>query len=71
MIRLAFSSVADMAVIPLQDHMKLDNSARMNFPGKASGYWQWRFTPEMLTDFIAERLGKLTEIFGRNIEKDG
>lgn len=65
LIRLAFSSVADMAVIPLQDHMKLDNSARMNFPGKASGYWQWRFTPEMLTGEIQMRLVEMTELYGR------
>ena len=65
MIRLAFSSVADMAVVPLQDHMKLDNSARMNFPGKASSYWQWRFTPEMLTGEIQMRLVELTELYGR------
>ncbi len=65
MIRLAFASVANMAVAPLQDLMKLDNSARMNFPGKASGYWQWRFTPEMLTDEIRRRLVELTELYGR------
>ncbi len=65
LIRLAFSSVADMAVIPLQDHMKLDNSARMNYPGKASGYWQWRFTPETLTDEISYRLAELTALYGR------
>ena len=65
MIRLALASVADMAVIPLQDHMKLDNAARMNFPGKASGYWQWRFTPEMLTGEIRDRLAELTELYGR------
>jgi 4-alpha-glucanotransferase len=65
MIRLAFASAADMAVIPLQDHMKLDNVARMNFPGKASGYWQWRFTPDMLTGEIQKRLVELTELYGR------
>ena len=65
LIRLAFSSVANMAVIPLQDHMKRDNSARMNFPGKASGYWQWRFTPGALTDEIRYRLAELTELYGR------
>jgi 4-alpha-glucanotransferase len=65
MIRMAFSSVADMAVIPLQDHMKLDNSARMNFPGKSSGYWQWRFTSQMLTGEIQRRLVEITELYGR------
>ena len=68
MIRLAFSSVADMAVIPLQDHMKLDNAARMNFPGKSSGYWQWRYTPDMLTGEIQMRLAELTELYGRLLQ---
>jgi 4-alpha-glucanotransferase len=71
LMRLAYASVADTAVVPLQDLMSLGNEARMNFPGKTGGWWTWRYTSEMLTDFIAERLGELTEIFGRNIEKDG
>ncbi len=70
MIRLAFSSSADLAVIPLQDHMKLDNAARMNFPGKSNGYWQWRFTPEMLTGEIQKRLVEMTELYGRLPQTD-
>jgi 4-alpha-glucanotransferase len=65
LIRLAYSSVADMAIIPLQDLMNLDNRARMNFPGKASGYWKWRFTPSMLSDEIGSRLAELSELYGR------
>jgi 4-alpha-glucanotransferase len=45
--------------------MKLDNSARMNFPGKSSGYWQWRFTSQMLTGEIQRRLVEITELYGR------
>jgi 4-alpha-glucanotransferase len=71
LIRLAYASVADTAVIPLQDLMSLGNEARMNFPGKTGGWWTWRYTSEMLTDFIADRLGELTEIFGRYTENDG
>ncbi|MFN2122513.1 MAG: 4-alpha-glucanotransferase, partial [Candidatus Promineifilaceae bacterium] len=65
MIRLAYASVADSAVVPLQDLMKLDNSARMNYPGKLGGWWTWRYTPEMLTDEIVQRLCEITELFGR------
>lgn len=64
-IRLAWSAVADMAIAPLQDVLRLDGKARMNFPGKASGYWKWRFTRDMLTDQHASALHKLTRIFGR------
>lgn len=65
MIRLAYASVADMAVVPLQDLMSLGNEARMNFPGKTGGYWKWRYTPEMLTPHIGYRLREFTELYGR------
>lgn len=65
LIRLAYASVADTAVIPLQDLMILDNQARMNYPGKTGGYWQWRYTSDMLTYDIANRLRELTELYGR------
>ncbi|GAB2895891.1 4-alpha-glucanotransferase [Uliginosibacterium flavum] len=43
LIRAACASVADTAIHPLQDVLGLGAEARMNFPGKAEGYWQWRF----------------------------
>jgi 4-alpha-glucanotransferase len=65
LIRLGFAAVADTAVATLQDLMDLDNQARMNFPGKPSGNWQWRYETHMLTDDIAQRLAALTELYGR------
>jgi 4-alpha-glucanotransferase len=65
MIRLAFASVADTAVIPLQDTMKLGSEARMNVPSQAAGNWQWRFTRGMLTLEIIGRLRELAEIYNR------
>jgi 4-alpha-glucanotransferase len=70
MVRLAFASVADTAVIPMQDLMQLDNQARMNYPGRVGGYWQWRFTPDMLTDIIGYRLRELSELYGRSGDED-
>jgi 4-alpha-glucanotransferase len=64
-IRLAWSSVSNFAIAPLQDILRLDTKARMNFPGKASGYWKWRYEKEMLTPRHAAELLKLTAIFGR------
>ncbi|MFW5793448.1 MAG: 4-alpha-glucanotransferase [Bacteroidota bacterium] len=64
-IRLAWSTVAEIAIAPLQDVLRLDTEARMNFPGKASGYWKWRYKKDMLTKQDAEDLLKLTNIFGR------
>jgi 4-alpha-glucanotransferase len=65
MIRLAFSSVADTAVIPLQDILGLDNRARMNIPGTAEGNWRWRFERGALDRRVRERLAELTALFSR------
>jgi 4-alpha-glucanotransferase len=70
MVRLAQASVADTAVIPLQDLMSLGNEARMNFPGKVGGWWTWRYTESMLTPVIAGRLREQTELYGRVYEPD-
>jgi 4-alpha-glucanotransferase len=65
MIRLAMMSVGDTAVIPLQDMLNLDNSARMNFPGKVGGYWGWRYPRGVLTDALAYRMRELAFLYGR------
>lgn len=65
MIRLAFGSVANMAVVPLQDVFGLGTEARMNFPSRAGGNWTWRYTPDRLTDEAARRLAVLAEVYGR------
>jgi 4-alpha-glucanotransferase len=62
----AFSSVADMAVLPLQDLLSLGTQARMNLPGRASGNWGWRFLPEQITGHLAHRLLETTTLFGRD-----
>jgi 4-alpha-glucanotransferase len=70
LIRLAYMSVADTAVIPLQDTMKLGNEARMNFPGKQSGNWGWRYTGDMLTAVIVHRLRDKAILYGREPQND-
>jgi 4-alpha-glucanotransferase len=65
MIRLAFSSTADTAVIPLQDAMKLGSEARMNVPSRSGGNWQWRFTEDMITEQIIGRLREISRLYGR------
>ncbi|GMQ78988.1 MAG: 4-alpha-glucanotransferase [Anaerolineae bacterium] len=65
MIRLAYASVADMAVVPVQDLLKLDNAARMNYPGKSGGWWTWRLKESALTGEVAARLAEISELFGR------
>ncbi len=65
-VRLAWSSVSDMAIAPLQDILRLGAEGRMNFPGKSPGYWKWRYHKEMLTPGHAEDLLKLTKTYGRS-----
>ncbi len=65
LIRLALMSVADTAIIPLQDVLGLDSQGRINTPGRASGNWGWRYSQDMLTASLSDRLRSLTEIYGR------
>lgn len=64
-IRLALMSVANTAIMPLQDVLGLGAEARMNTPGVNGGNWRWRFTADMLTDAVRDRLRELTDIYGR------
>ena len=65
LIRLAFASVADLAIVPLQDALDLGTEARMNLPGRLSGNWRWRFRAEHLTPALGERLRELATLYGR------
>jgi len=65
MVTAAFASVADTAIVPLQDVLGLGSEARMNFPGRAAGNWAWRFTAEQLGAAVVDRLGALTALHGR------
>jgi 4-alpha-glucanotransferase len=64
-IRLALSSVANQAIIPLQDILNLGADARMNTPGKAEGNWGWRYRPDALNSEYSIRLRDLVMIYGR------
>ena len=65
MIRLALSSVADTAIIPLQDVLGLGTEARMNYPSRAAGNWGWRCRPGALKPDLSRRLAEMTELYGR------
>ena len=65
MIRLAMGSVADTAVIPLQDLLGLGESARMNRPAGKGGNWRWRAPQEILPQEAADRFAQMTRTYGR------
>lgn len=65
MIRLALASVADTAIIPMQDVLGLGTDARMNLPGSTTGNWRWRFREDQLSDASAARLAELSRMYDR------
>jgi 4-alpha-glucanotransferase len=65
MIRAVLSSVADVAIVPLQDVLGLGSKARMNLPGKVSGNWKWRYRPGTLKGELSARLRALVGLYDR------
>ncbi len=65
LLEVAWASRAALAVAPLQDVLGLGSEARMNLPGTEEGNWQWRYTPDQLTDELAQRLRALTKASNR------
>lgn len=64
-IRLAYSTTADICIIPMQDILSLGTEKRMNTPGVSSGNWTFRYKKDMLNDDIKNELLYLTKMFNR------
>jgi 4-alpha-glucanotransferase len=61
LIRIALASRAAVAILPVQDVLRLDNSARMNLPGTTGKHnWTWRLEPGQLTAELAAQLREET-----------
>lgn len=65
LIRLAHSSIAKYSIIPMQDYLCLDSSARINTPGVSSGNWMFRIKDNALSDELANSIAQVTEHYGR------
>jgi 4-alpha-glucanotransferase len=65
LIRVAWASVANTAIAPMQDVLRLGDEARMNIPGQAVGNWSWRMSPSHLDATLADGLRELTHAYGR------
>ena len=65
LMRLAWMSVAVLAIAPMQDVLRLGSEARMNTPGQAWGNWSWRFTWSQVPDWVAGALAEMTRTYGR------
>lgn len=65
LIRQVEASVAQLAILPMQDILGLPGTARMNKPGTTKGNWLWRMKPEELTPKTGKRLHALAALYGR------
>jgi malto-oligosyltrehalose synthase/4-alpha-glucanotransferase len=65
MIRLALSSTADIAIIPMQDLLNKPGRHRMNTPASTEGNWQWRLKKEELKEALSARVKRMVSIYGR------
>ena len=69
LIHTAMVSVAETCIVPLQDILGLDDSARMNIPGQPEHNWCWRFASDSLSDELRQRMQQLNEVSGRAPKK--
>ena len=68
LIRLAMTSVGEMAVFPLQDVLGLGSAGRLNTPGRPDGNWTWRYREDVLRPQLADALRELARASGRWLE---
>ena len=64
-IRLALASVADLAVIPIQDYLCLGGEARINKPSTLGNNWKWRLLSGQITEELTEKMYDMTKLYGR------
>ena len=64
-INLVMRSHADLCIIPMQDYLGYDNSARMNQPSTVGINWRWRITEEEMPEKLQKDIRTLTRRFGR------
>ncbi|MEW6009548.1 MAG: 4-alpha-glucanotransferase [Candidatus Omnitrophota bacterium] len=64
-IRLAFMSVANTAIVPMQDILGLSRETRMNTPSTVKGNWLWRLSDGNIPQDISAKLLGMTEVYAR------
>lgn len=65
LIRTAYESVSNYAIVQMQDILGLGTEARMNIPSTLGGNWTWRIKKEALTDELAQKLKEMSVRSGR------
>ena len=69
MISLALMSVSKLCIIPVQDYLALDNSARINKPSTSGSNWKWRLVDGQADHALAERMHSLAVLYGRKSQE--
>ena len=64
-IRLGMMCAADVCIVPIQDWLGLDNSARVNTPGTVDDNWTWRMKKDMIPETLGEEILAMTKRYGR------
>jgi 4-alpha-glucanotransferase len=65
MMRAAWSSVADLAIVPMQDIIGLGSEARINIPSTLGNNWKWRATEDQINNALAKKVYKYVKMYGR------
>ena len=65
LIRAVWSSVAAYAIAPMQDFLRLGTEARMNFPSRLGGNWEWRMSEADMSESLAKRVREFNELYFR------
>ena len=65
MIRLAMASVADTAIIPMQDYLSLGSEGRINTPSTLGNNWDWRMKEDVYTAALAEKIYEMCKLYKR------
>jgi 4-alpha-glucanotransferase len=65
LIRLSCASVAVFAINQMQDILSLDSTARMNYPSRLGGNWEWRLPANWQNEGLMDRLKKMNTTYGR------
>jgi len=65
LIRACWSSVAVLAIAPMQDFLDLGNEARMNYPGNPGGNWTWRMREDVLNEDLGRKIREINFLYDR------
>lgn len=65
LINIAFASTCNLAIIPLQDFLELDEASRMNIPASAEGNWRWKFSWEQVSQGLSQAINDTVKKYHR------